>query len=49
LNENGAMRWEIGKCIKISNVDEDINLQKVQGVRTKPKKMDIYLNRSQGK
>jgi hypothetical protein len=28
------MRWEIGKCIKVSNVDEDINLQKARRVRT---------------
>jgi hypothetical protein len=38
------MRWEIRKCIKINNVDEDINLQKARGVRTKIRKMDIYLN-----
>jgi hypothetical protein len=35
------MRWEIGKCINISNIDEDINSQKARGVRTKPRKMDI--------
>ncbi len=44
LNECRAMRWEIRKCIKINNVDEDINLQKARGVRTKIRKMDIYLN-----
>jgi hypothetical protein len=43
-----AMRWEIGKCIKINpthqhNIDEDINLQKVRG-ETKPKRMDVHLN-----
>jgi hypothetical protein len=38
------MRWEIGKCIKVNNVDEDINLQKARGVRTKPTKMNIYLH-----
>lgn len=48
FKQNRVTRWVIGKNIKISpthqlNIDEDINLQKV-GVRTKPKRMDVYLN-----